>query len=160
MPEPVTPSSRVTENSRACDRVAEGGGGGLLVGGEGFAGVVGVGDGEGRGDGEDGGEQQAGVGHASDHAGGDAGGAGQVAGGAGFGGGQGGQDFLAGFGDAGVGRRFGGALPAGGWRGDAGGDDAERHRHDLAGRGQGVAGDPVDELAQRRAHGGRVDQAG
>ncbi len=114
-------------------RVAEGGGGGLLVGGEGFARVFGVGDGEGWGGGEDGGEQQAGVGHASDYAGGDAGGAGEVAGGAGFGCGQGGEDFLAGFGDAGVLRRLGGALPAGGWRGDAGGYDAERHCHHFTG---------------------------
>ena len=50
-----------------------------------------------------------------------------------------------------------GAQPTGGARAVSGADDAQRHRHHLAGRRQGVGGDPVDQPAQVGAHRRRVD---
>ena len=114
------------------DGVAEDGGGGVLVGGEDGAGMVGVGDREGRGRGQDGGFQQAGIRHTSDDAGAGARCLREVPGGAGFVAGQCIQHLLASFGDAGVGRGKD-AAPARGRRGGGAGDDAERHRHHLAG---------------------------
>ena len=137
-------------------RLPQRGGGGLLIGRQDLAGMLRVRDRERRLDRQHGGDQQPRVRHAPHDAGTNPRGARQFTRRARLPFGQRVQHLAPCLGEPRLGQRIG-PPPAGRRRAEPRRDDAQRHRHHLAGRRQGVAGHPIDELAQRRQHRRRVD---